>query len=332
MDLPAAVVLETEVPFIGLRPFDEADARCFHGRDEQVDELLRRLVRQRFLAVIGTSGSGKSSLVRAGLIPALKCGYLFDVGSRWKVAVMRPGGDPFGALADELNKERVLGPRPGRSETLGRSSRGCIESVRPDLGEKESLLLVVDQFEEIFRFRRETEAPGANQRSDAFVKLLLASVEQEEVPIYVVLTMRSDYLGDCAVFHGLPEALNGAQYLVPVLTRAQLQEVIEAPVASVGSQIAPELVQHVLNDVGHGLEQELDQLPVLQHALMRTWQVSETCASLGLGDYERAGRMSGALNQHADELYEQLSSERQAIAKRARASAAERKGDLRARH
>ena len=229
---------------------------------------------------------------------------------------MRPGDDPFGALAKELNKEKVLGSRPGRLETLARSSRGCIECVRPDLDEKQSLLLVVDQFEEIFRFCRESEAAGANERSDAFVKLLLESVEQEEVPIYVVLTMRSDYLGDCAVFHGLPEALNEAQYLVPVLTREQLREVIKAPVESAGAEIAPELVQRLLNDVGHGLAQELDQLPVLQHTLMRTWQLSLTSGSLQLTDYERVGRMSGALDQHADELYEALSSDRQATAKR----------------
>ena len=191
-----------------------------------------------------------------------------------------------------------------------------MECVRPDLGEKESLLLVVDQFEEIFRYRKEAQGAGADDQADAFVRLLLASSEQDEVPVFVVLTMRSDYLGDCAVFRGLPEALNDAQYLVPVLTRPQLREVVEAPVASAGAEIAPELVQRVLNDVGHGLEQELDQLPVLQHALMRTWQESAGAPSIKLGHYERAGRMSGALNQHAKQLYSELSEPQQAIAKR----------------
>ncbi|MCP5120477.1 MAG: ATP-binding protein, partial [bacterium] len=96
-------ITSTDCPFIGLRPFDEADAHSFFGRNEQVAELLRRLAGARFLAVIGTSGCGKSSLVRAGLIPALKRGYLADAGTRWKVAVMRPGNDPFGALSRELD-------------------------------------------------------------------------------------------------------------------------------------------------------------------------------------------------------------------------------------
>ena len=316
MALLASVIADTSCPFIGLRPFDESDSHRFYGRDHQVDELLRRLAQARFLAVIGTSGCGKSSLVRAGLIPSLKRGFLSDAGTRWKVAVMRPGNDPFGALAHELDKPTVLGPRDDRLGTLQRSSLGCVECVRPDLGEKESLLLVVDQFEEIFRYRKEAQGAGADDQADAFVRLLLASAEQDEVPVFVVLTMRSDYLGDCAVFRGLPEALNDAQYLVPVLTRPQLREVVEAPVASAGAEIAPELVQRVLNDVGHGLEQELDQLPVLQHALMRTWQESAGVSSIELEHYGRAGRMSGALNQHAKQLYQELSEEQQATAKR----------------
>ena len=236
---------------------------------------------------------------------------------------MRPGSDPFGALARALDDPSVLGPQDGRPQTLRRSSRGCVECVRPDLGENESLLLVVDQFEEIFRFRKETligstddQVAGTDDQADAFVKLLLASCEQDEVRIYVVLTMRSDYLGDCAVFRGLPEALNDAQYIVPVLTRRQLVEVIEEPVISAGGEMAPELVQRVLNDVGHELEQELDQLPVLEHALMRTWQESAGESSIQLEHYSRAGRMSGALNQHAKQLYSELSEPQQAIAKR----------------
>ena len=316
MALPATTVVDAPSPFIGLRPFDESDAHRFYGRDHQVDELLRRLAQARFQAVIGTSGCGKSSLVRAGLIPSLKRGFLSDVGTRWKVVVMRPGSDPFGALARELDKPSVLGPQDNRLGTLQRSSLGCVECVRPDLGEKESLLLVVDQFEEIFRYRKEAQGAGADDQADAFVRLLLASAEQDEVAIFVVLTMRSDYLGDCAVFRGLSEALNDAQYLVPVLTRPQLREVLEAPVASAGAEIAPELVQRVLNDVGHGLEQELDQLPVLQHALLRTWQESAGASAIQLEHYGRAGRMSGALNQHAKQLYSELSEPQQAIAKR----------------
>jgi hypothetical protein len=190
---------------------------------------------------------------------------------------------------------------------------GLVAAVRGRLPESDSLLLVVDQFEEIFRFKR--EARGAEDQADAFIQLLLAASEQAEVRIYVVLTMRSDYLGDCALFRGLPEALNGAQYLVPVMTRSQLSEAIEGPVRSRSVDIAPELLQRLLNDVGHGLEQELDQLPVLQHVLMRTWERASGSPGLELQHYRDAGGMSGALNQHADELLSNLSQQQRDIAR-----------------
>ena len=317
MHQQASKPLSDLCPFLGLLPFFEKDARWFCGRDAQTDELLRRLGRSRLLAVVGTSGNGKSSLVRAGLVPSLKRGYMPNSGSRWRVAVMRPGGDPFGALADALGEEDVLGPEEQGFGMLRRSSLGLVEAVRDRLTPEDNLLVVVDQFEEIFRFKQEAEiGSDAHDAADAFVQTLMAAADQDERRIFVVLTMRSDYLGDCAVFRGLPEALNDAQYLIPVMTRAQLREAIEKPVAARDTRIAPELVQRLLNDVGLGLEQELDQLPVLQHALMRTWQVSEKTASLVSDDYERAGEMSRALNQHADELYERLSPERREIAKR----------------
>lgn len=301
-------------PYLGLRPFFEPDARWYFGREEQTDDLLRMLGRKRFLAVTGTSGSGKSSLVRAGLIPSLKRGYMPGSTARWRVAVARPRGNPYGELAAALTDEAALGPDPDCLAALKRSSLGLVEASRGRLGERDSLLVVIDQFEEIFRFKNESDETG--DESDAFIKLLLAAADQVETPVYVVLTMRSDYLGDCSVFRGLPEALNGSQYLVPVLTRAQLREAIERPAEARGVEIAPDLAQRLLNDVGHGLEQELDQLPVLQHALMRTWQKAAGEESVAMRHYETAGRMTGALDQHADELYYGLSESRRAVARK----------------
>ena len=314
MSIHEKSVVGEPCPYLGLRPFFERDAKWFFGRDEQTDELLRMLGRKRVLAVTGTSGSGKSSLVRAGLIPSLKRGYMPDSTARWRVAVARPRGNPFGELEEALAEDAALGPDAGRGELLRRSSLGLIEAARAGLGERDSLLVVIDQFEEIFRFKNESDATG--DESDAFVKLLLAAAEQMQTPVYVVLTMRSDYLGDCSVFRGLPEALNGAQYLVPVLSRAQLRGAIERPARARGVAIAPDLSQRLLNDVGHGLEQELDQLPVLQHALMRTWQKAEGEPRLEMRHYEAAGKMAGALDRHADELYHGLSESRRELARK----------------
>jgi WD40 repeat protein len=294
-------------PFPGLRPFESSESHLFFGRDEQVDELLIRFQRLRFLGVVGTSGCGKSSLIRAGLLPALYRGCLATSGSRWRVALVRPGGAPIRNLATVLAAPEALGQPGGdppvdeMQEALERSSLGLVQATREfPLPPRHNLLVVVDQFEEIFRFKQELDQSGGEEPA-AFVKLLLAAVQEGDAPISIVLTMRSDFLGECAQFRGLPEALNDAQYLVPRLTRDQRKECIEGPVAVAGASITPRLVQRVLNDVGD----DPDQLPILQHALMRTWEASrqdrERGQPLDLLHYEAVGGMAHALDRHAEE-------------------------------
>ena len=128
-----------------------------------------------------------------------------------------------------------------------------------------NFLLVVDQFEEIFRFNQ----GGAAQRDAAneFVSMLLQAAAQKDVPIYIVLTMRSDFIGDCAQFENLAEAVNRGEYLIPRMTRDQFKQSIEGPIRVAGGTLTPRLLQRLLNDLGD----QADQLPCLQHALMRTW-------------------------------------------------------------
>jgi hypothetical protein len=147
--------------------------------------------------------------------------------------------------------------------TLGRGGLGLVEAVRQArLASTEQLLVVVGQFEEIFRFKRAGLSPNATDEAAAFVKLLLEAVHQQEVPIYVVLTMRSDFLGDCAEFQDLPEAINDGMYLIPRMTRDQLREACVGPVKVGGADMTPRLIQTLLNQVGD----DPDQLPLLQHA------------------------------------------------------------------
>uniref|UniRef100_UPI0039C62CDB nSTAND1 domain-containing NTPase n=1 Tax=Scytonema sp. PCC 10023 TaxID=1680591 RepID=UPI0039C62CDB len=337
-------------PFPGLRPFEAHENDVFFGREGQTDELLRRLRRHRFLAVVGTSGSGKSSLVRAGLLPALYSGFMTKAGSSWRVAVMRPGNDPIANLAQALNHPDVFGLETEDApiqtiitETvLRRGALGLVEVVqqarRPS---DENLLVVVDQFEELFRFKQNSPRKDSGDEAAAFVKLLLEAThtkldsktsprppgtpllakergggevipmnatqyQQQELPIYVVLTMRSDFLGDCAQFRDLPEAMNDSQYLIPRLTRDQLQAAITGPVGVGNAQITPRLVNRLLNDVGDNP----DQLPILQHALMRAWNYHKIGEPIDLHHYEAIGGMDKALSQHADEIYNQLPDDR----------------------
>jgi energy-coupling factor transporter ATP-binding protein EcfA2 len=299
-------------PFPGLRPYEASETHLFFGRDAQVDALLRRFRDARLLAVVGTSGCGKSSLVRAGLLPALAGGYLTDVGSRWRIAVLRPGTDPVDRLAHALARDQGPDDVAQVETTLRRSSLGLIEAVRLSPAAGDATLVVVDQFEELFRFQG-TDADPAE--SAAFVKLLLEASAQRALPIYVLLTMRSDFLGDCAQFHGLPEALNEGQYLVPQMTRDQRREAVGGPAAIAGAAATPRLMQRVLNDAGD----DPQALPVLQHALTRTfarWLEAGGTGPLDLEQYEGAGGMADALDRHADEVFDALPDAERPVAER----------------
>ena len=323
-------------PFPGLRPFRADEEQLFFGREAEVDAMIDKLAPQRFLAVLGTSGSGKSSLVNCGLRPALHRGLMARAGTAWRIAVMRPGSDPLAALAHALAQDGVLfaAPSPGEAasasgmsreqivETTLRMSRlglvDIVEQARLEAGV--NLLVIVDQFEELFRYRRlsPAAAPGtriaAADDAAAFVNLLLQVREQSACPVFVVLTMRSDFLGDCTAYPGLAQAINDGQYLVPRLTRDERRAAVAGPVGVAGATISPVLLTRLVNDVG----EDPDQLSILQHALNRTWArwvddagAADERGPIELRHYEAIGTMAHALDRHAEQAWAQLRSERQ---------------------
>lgn len=272
-----------ERPFVGLRPFGFGDHQYFFGREDQIYSLFRLLDRGHFIAVVGSSGSGKSSLVRAGLLPLLEQESAGLGGRKWEWIEMRPGDTPLANLAREVaglarengpDEEAMASVREGRiAAALRRSSFGLAKSLAeiPALEDK-SVLVVVDQFEELFRFGRAgADVVGTvkwREEAAQFVQTLLEATRERNSRIHVLITMRSDFIGDCAQFYGLPEAVSATQFLVPATTRDQREQVITAPVKKAGGSIEPALVEQLLNDVSD----ELDQLPVLQHCLMRLWE------------------------------------------------------------
>jgi tetratricopeptide (TPR) repeat protein len=306
-------------PFPGLRPYGPDEEHLFFGREKEVEAILRRLRMHRFLPVIGTSGCGKSSLVRSGLIPALESGMMTTAGSSWRMAVMRPGEDPIGHLAAALDEPGVLGEAGGElastnrvllEATLRRGSLGLVAAVKQaHLSADDNVLILVDQFEELFRFRRSRQIENSRDEAVAFVKLLLEAARQTPVPIYVVLTMRSDFIGDCMDYPGLPEAINESHYLVPRMTRDALRSVITGPIAVAGGKIAPRLVLRLLNDLGDNQ----DELPLLQHVLMRMWNHWQRHGApeqpMDIENYTAVGTLREALSQHAEEAYSEVGDE-----------------------
>jgi|GEM_PF-749564 len=313
-------------PFPGLRPFNDDEEYLFFGRDAQVDDLLARLRRRRFVAVVGTSGSGKSSLVRAGLLPSLYGGFMVGAASHWLVAIMRPGSSPMENLAQALDKCGALGEktaeqpelRIGVARTVLESGAlGLVEIAQhAGMTDDDNLLVVVDQFEELFRFHEGESNSSASDEAAAFVKLLLTAAARTDLRIYVVITMRSDFLGDCARFRDLPETVNDGLFLVPRMTWEQLQLAIAGPVGVAGAAIAPTLITRLLND----LRNDQDQLPVLQHALMRTWNLwaaaKQPNEPLDVPQYKTTGTMENALSAHANEIYKKLDARGKLLAER----------------
>jgi formylglycine-generating enzyme required for sulfatase activity len=182
---------------------------------------------------------------------------------------MRPGSAPLDNLAKCLAAQQVGAPTLQEvREKVGRSSLGLTRAVRDtSLAEGESVLLVVDQFEELFRFANERKEQDGGAEARLFVSSLLEATDASTAPLYVVLTMRSDFLGECTQFAGLPNALNRSQYLIPQLTRQQVRDSIEKPARLVNAEINNRLVERLLNELGD----DTSDLPVLQHALNRTY-------------------------------------------------------------
>ena len=326
-------------PFPGLRSFEPEEDHLFFGREARIDEILTRLRRSRFLSVVGTSGSGKSSLIRSGLIPSLHSGMMASAGSSWRIAIFRPGEDPIGNLAEALNSPDVIGQADDSSDTnkaflevtLRRSQMGLVEAIRQArIPAHENILIIADQFEELFRFKNSRQLRESHDDAIAFVKLLLNAVSQQQIPIYVVITMRSDFIGNCTEFDGLTEAINDGQYLVPRMDREERRSAITGPVAVGGAEISPRLVLRLLNDVGD----DPDQLPILQHAMMRTWEYWQQNHVEGdpidLSHYEAIGTMSEALSRHAEETYLELETpERKLIAEKMFKALTDRGSDAR---
>ncbi len=307
-----------QYPYIGLRPFEAEESDIFFGREQHTDELLARLSQQNFLAVVGSSGCGKSSLVKTGLVPNLQAGFLAGAGTRWHIATIRPGIQPFNNLAESLVK--VLGEdyrtELEEHQILQRSPYALRDllAIKP-LPHQGKLLIICDQFEEIFRYYDK----GANIEAAAFVSLLLESSKLNgnlAADIYVVITMRSDFLGECAQFTGLAEAINTGLYLTPRLNREQLRMAIEEPALICDGEVEPALVVKLLEEVGNNP----DQLPLLQHVLMRLWFLAKEANRkpllLTLTDYESPtiGGLNNALSNHADKAYESLDTGQKSIA------------------
>jgi hypothetical protein len=298
-------------PFPGLRPFTSGESEWFFGRDVEIEEVYGKLLNNRFITLIGSSGCGKSSMINCGILPLVRHHHA-AIESDWRVISFRPGNDPVGNLAGAISEEvSVNGPQPidrkviqsellDNPEGIGAALRKFISD--PDV----KILLVIDQFEELFRLASRGKKEIVAASVAKFVGLMVEVINQPDENIFTIISLRSDSIGECSRYHGLTQLINTSNYLVPELGAENYRKAIEGPVISTGSKIDPHLVTTILCDIAS----HPDQLPAVQHVMMRTWdhwqELGETGRPINLADYESVGKLNRAMCDQADEAYEEL--------------------------
>jgi WD40 repeat protein/energy-coupling factor transporter ATP-binding protein EcfA2 len=316
----------TTSPFIGLRSYKQEESDIFFGRDDYSEQLVEELANHKFITVIGTSGAGKSSLVKAGLLPHLRLGLVH--GSNWRVATFRPWLQPFweaanallNALSLDIEQAEQRVPRPESLDYiqepeafagyLSSNTSNLAPILENILSDNYNLLIVVDQFEELFRYTR-------NRRIvRQFIEWLLETKEHPRA--YVLIAIRSEFLEtDCAFFPRLAQAINEGHFLVPVLLPEQIRETIELPPRLFDGEVEEALVNQLLNDIDQA--RHSDQLPLLQYVLMRMWLYFQALPPgqriLTQAYYQELGGLKGALAGSAEIAYQDLNEDQRRIAK-----------------
>ena len=300
-------------PYTGLRSFTEEESLYFKGRDLQVDQLTALLEQNKFLMVTGASGEGKSSLIYAGLIPNARAGFFKAKYSNWVVADFRPERNPVANMAQSLATQFNSNPvtvetelRRGYSSLVDLYINSSFylgeeeniteeyspEEIRDRKRKAANLIIIVDQFEEFFTNPENFYNESPSSDSQIVVNLILETARiaiRKNLPVYVVCTMRSDYIGQCSAFRGLPEYIGFSQFFVPRLKRKDLKQVIEEPALLSGNKIAQRLIERLVFDIAEGV----DQLPILQHALSRIWMMADQGSEeMDLIHYAMVGGMS----------------------------------------
>jgi hypothetical protein len=322
----ATVVLVEAEPYKGLQAFDftPEDAQYFYGRTALTDELLEKICQQNFLAILGASGSGKSSVVRAGLLYELPQGKRRSGTEQWEILpIIKPGEHPLHSLADAFIDPDIPSKRAERSRksyvsSLQDEGAAALAELVADY-DASCVVLVVDQFEEVFTLCQGSEEHEEERRQ--FFECLLGALEQTEGKLRVVITMRADFYGKCLEqqYAGLTEQIKANCVPVTPLNAAELREAITKPAELVGLKVEPELVQRMIADV----QGSPGSLPLLEFALTELWEQwreqwqqkqASLTPQLKLTNYEQLGGVKGALEKQANQVYEALLDEEKPVA------------------
>jgi hypothetical protein len=312
------MVTQKICPYPGLRPFNEEESIYFKGREEHIHKIITQLQEKKFLMVTGASGDGKSSLIYAGLNPRARAGFFKARFNNWIIADFRPEREPVTNLARVLSRHLGYNNIKGVEDELSYGFSSLVKLYKESshyfdasaadhqrLSDDEKLavknkgsniLLLVDQFEELFTNAENFTSGRPSVQAATLINLIIETTKlavEENLPIYIVCTMRSDYIGDCAAFKGLPEHIVYSQFFVPRLKRQEIHKAILEPAKLSGNRINNRLIEKIINELSDGQ----DQLPILQHALNRIWRshVEEGAAEMDLIHYAKVGGLNPEL-------------------------------------
>lgn len=289
-DSPEDRYTETRNPYKGLMAFQETDAADFFGRTAVTAELCQALSDSRLLVIVGPSGIGKSSVARAGLIPAVRSGRL-PGSEKWLITDMLPGSHPFLELQRALQRVAIDLP-VGLTEALAAQEPDALHDVSTMLPGGADLLILVDQFEELFTMVPEPERA-------AFLDLLERSIRDGSVRF--VLTLRADFLDRPLRYSGFGGLVKASAVMLAAPSPDELIDVIAHPARRVGVEVAPELVERMVGEI----RSQPGGLPLLQHTLAELF-ASRDSDLLGIHDYESIGGVSGSLGRRAEAIYGNL--------------------------
>jgi len=300
LGLPAA-------PYPGLRPFEKHEWAIFFGRETMTQDVIDRVVDKHLVAIHGDSGCGKSSLVRAGVLPILEMDHA-RFGGSWKTVLMRPEDSPIRNLANALSFGDAS--RADALKQIITHAEGAARPLAEMLGcnAENNVCILLDQFEELFEHARK----NGSVEAEIIAGFLTGLLRDKPAGLHAIITMRSDYLGQCAHYRGFAETVNETQYLVPRMERPALWRAIREPATLYGGNVEPALVDRLIAEAGSGQ----DQLPLIQHGLMLMWR-KETRGdagregwSLDATDYGGARSLARLLSRHAGDVLASVATNR----------------------
>lgn len=304
-------------PFVGLRHFNKEEQHLFFGRKKQIKNILTNLDNSTFTPILGSSGSGKLSLIRSGLIPAIEKWHLINNRNDWKIEILNPRYNPIGNLSECLCNERTIGYDSKVTEisnfkahvsNILKTTKNRISNILTHFStHTANILLIINQFEEVFKVtKNENIDLDTTHNSSLFINLLLNTLSSKK--IYTIFSMRSDFIKNCTSFSGLTETLNKRHYTIPRTTDDELREVIIESIKLINAKISASLFELLLSQINN----KQDQLPILQHGSKRVvnfWKnESNSKGAIDIEHYNAIGGLDKALSNPVNEAYNELNS------------------------